>query len=55
MTTKKILVVDDNLGFLKFMRRFFNKSDHMIITTQQSEFRRNIKRRYLKKGQSADH
>ena len=37
MSAKKILVVDDNLGFLKFMKRLFDKSDHLIITTDSAE------------------
>jgi CheY-like chemotaxis protein len=37
MSTKKVLVVDDNLSFLKIMRRLFNKSDHMIITADSAE------------------
>ena len=37
MNTKKILVVDDNLYFLKFMRKFFNKFDHMVITADSAE------------------
>ena len=37
MSTKKILVVDDNLSFLKFMRTFFNKFDYMIITADSAE------------------
>jgi two-component system, cell cycle sensor histidine kinase and response regulator CckA len=35
--TKKILFVDDNLGFLKLMKRLFNKSDHTIITADSAE------------------
>jgi CheY-like chemotaxis protein len=37
MSTKKILVVDDNLSFLKFMKKFFNKFDHMLITADSAE------------------
>jgi CheY-like chemotaxis protein len=37
MSTKKILVVDDNLSFLKFMRKFLNKFDHIIITADSAE------------------
>ena len=37
MSTKKILVVDDNLSFLNLMKRLFNKSDHLIITADSAE------------------
>ena len=37
MSTKKILVVDDNLGFLKLMKRLFKKTDHMIVTVDSAE------------------
>ena len=37
MRTKKILVVDDNLGFLKLMKRLFKKTDHMIVTVDSAE------------------
>ncbi len=37
MSTKKILVVDDNLSFLKLMKRLFNKYDQMIFTADSAE------------------
>jgi CheY-like chemotaxis protein len=37
MSTKKILVVDDNLGFLKLMKRLFKKTGHMIVTVDSAE------------------
>ena len=37
MSTKKILIVDDNISFLKLMERLFNKSDYMIITADSAE------------------
>jgi CheY-like chemotaxis protein len=37
MSTKKILVVDDNLSFLKIMRRLFNKAGHMIVAVDSAE------------------
>ena len=37
MSTKKILVVDDNLGFLKLMKRSFEKAGHTIVTVDSAE------------------
>jgi CheY-like chemotaxis protein len=37
MSTKKILVVDDNLSFLKIMRRLFKKASYMIVTVDSPE------------------
>ena len=37
MSTKKILVVDDNLGFLKLMKRLFKKAGHIIVTVDSAE------------------
>ena len=37
MRTKKILVVDDNLGFLELMKRLFKKAGHMIVTVDSAE------------------
>ena len=37
MSTKKILVVDDNLGFLKIMRRLCKNAGHMIVTVDSAE------------------
>lgn len=37
MSTKKILIVDNNLSFLKIMRRLFKKAGHKIVTVDSAE------------------
>jgi CheY-like chemotaxis protein len=37
MSTKKILVVDDNLGHLKLMKRLLGKLGHMTVTVDSAE------------------
>jgi CheY-like chemotaxis protein len=37
MSTKKILVVDDDLTHLKLMRKLFEKLGHIVVTTDSAE------------------
>ena len=37
MSTKKILVVDDDLTYLKLMRKLLGKLGHMVVTADSAE------------------